>query len=227
MFFYLIQDRHLEFLKVYWSKAVNVNCKVCRDSVLILPAYFVNYIVRVRLSKSMWCVQLDAPNEKILVKSVMSTRKSVASQKVGDKGKITSFSVSKVLRTEPRLFWSTWLTYLTFPLIFNWNSAGRLEYFKSQLCRYSSLVAEKKWIIYINQFLFYQWFPKSPRKSSIINCLVMWTPTIFCRPVNLAFAGISPLKQLSPFLWMKSVEKKITVFSLGRSSLSWIRHSIR
>lgn len=65
----------------------------------ILFEYFVNYIVRVRLSKSKWCVQLDAPNEKIFAKSLMSTQKSVESQKVGDKGKISSFSVSKILRT--------------------------------------------------------------------------------------------------------------------------------
>ena len=119
-----------------------------------------------------------------------------------------------------------WGFQLTGALIFNWNGAGRLEDFKSELCLHSSLVAGKKWII-IDQFLFYQWFPKSLRKSSIVNCLVIWTTTIFCRPVNLASAGISPLKQLSPFLWMKSVEKMITVFSLGRSSLTWRRHSIR
>ena len=110
-----------------WSKAVNVKRKVCRDSVLILPAYFVNYIVRVRLSKSKWCVQLDAPNEKIFVKSVMSTRKSVESQKVGDKAKITSFSVSKVLRTEPRLF-LTHIINLSFNFQLEWcRPTGRLQ----------------------------------------------------------------------------------------------------
>ena len=61
----------------------------------ILSVYFINSIVRVCLSKNMWCKQLDIPNEKIFMKSGMLKRKSVESQKDEQKGKLTSLFFSK------------------------------------------------------------------------------------------------------------------------------------
>lgn len=65
------------------------------DSVPILSAYFVIIILQSHLSLSLWCAQLDIPNEKIFVKSGMWKRKSVKSQRDGKRGKITSLFVMR------------------------------------------------------------------------------------------------------------------------------------
>ena len=67
---------------------------------MILCAYFVNSIVGVHLSKSTWCKQLDMPNKNVFVKVFLSKCKSVESQNIEKRGKITSLVFSIIDRTD-------------------------------------------------------------------------------------------------------------------------------